>query len=336
MTTDYHRSFVLLAILALVLCGIEAPPAAAESLEDAVAGLAGSLSGGAASDARSKVAVLEFNDISGYRSAFARFLAEELVTALASLDPPRFEVVERAQLAKVLAEQQLGESALLDPETVASIGKILGLQAIVTGTYANLPKSVKVNARLISTSTASILSVASVSLEKDETLDYLLKQPAGGSMFSNPPGGGGGNPGRQVQASDVFFENDILRATIQSIGLRDDKKQLTLSLQIQNLLGQELLLAVASTNYCAGVVDGQGNKMRYDRINGLKCLNAYAWRDENQYMRLAANSRTTVVMVLTGDALSGNFVSFSSEFLQLIGEKYRLFPVGMSNIEIFE
>ncbi|KAF0119964.1 MAG: hypothetical protein FD151_1817 [bacterium] len=47
-----------------------------------------------------------------------------------------FIVVERAQLQKVLGEQALGQSGIMNPATAAEAGKILGLNAMVTGSIS--------------------------------------------------------------------------------------------------------------------------------------------------------------------------------------------------------
>ena len=44
-----------------------------------------------------------------------------------------FVVVEREQLAQVLREQGLGMTGAISPQTAAKAGKLLGLQALVTG-----------------------------------------------------------------------------------------------------------------------------------------------------------------------------------------------------------
>lgn len=62
---------------------------------------------------------------------FARGLTQMLTTALA--DRPEFTVVERTQLDKVAAEQQLGTSGRVEAKSAASVGKLLGAQALITG-----------------------------------------------------------------------------------------------------------------------------------------------------------------------------------------------------------
>lgn len=62
---------------------------------------------------------------------FARGLTQMLTTALAAR--PEFIVVERTQLDKIAAEQQLGASGRIQPKSAASVGRLLGAQALITG-----------------------------------------------------------------------------------------------------------------------------------------------------------------------------------------------------------
>ncbi len=346
MSQYSRRSSPLTCVLFLVtLLVVAAPPVGAEDLVAGVDRLAEGLAKGADTNGRIKVAILEFSDISGYRSALGRFLAEELVTALASLEPPRFEVIERSQLAKVLAEQKLSESSLLDPETVVEIGKILGIQGIVTGSLADLGATVRVNARLISAETASILSAVAVSFDNEGTVKHLLRQSVGipsGTSEIAPPAERG-TVERKIQASDVFFENDVIRATVQSVGRSEDKKLITLALQVQNLLSTDLMIAMEGRySRCkARVVDDRGNSSSSIEVSGISCIHdgSEDMKKGENYTRLAAGSRTTIVMVLEvqhRQLYEGEMIHFGSNFYQLTGERFRRFSVGISNIQIFD
>ena len=57
--------------------------------------------------------------------------ADELVTQL--FKSGRFSLVERSQLEAVLAEQELGQSGLVTSSQAAEIGRLLGVQLILTG-----------------------------------------------------------------------------------------------------------------------------------------------------------------------------------------------------------
>jgi curli biogenesis system outer membrane secretion channel CsgG len=135
------------------------------------------LAAGAASaqTARPRIAVMNFANNSTWAwwgDNLGRAAADELVTQL--LEDGSFTVIERAQLEAILDEQGLGASGAVNPSTAAQIGKVLGVQFILTGsitqfsiertsarvrgirgTYSNAES--RVDVRLISTDTAEIL-----------------------------------------------------------------------------------------------------------------------------------------------------------------------------------
>lgn len=61
----------------------------------------------------------------------ARAASDGLVSELVKTN--KFRMIERAQLDKVLAEQNLGEAGRIDPSTAAKVGKILGVQLVIIG-----------------------------------------------------------------------------------------------------------------------------------------------------------------------------------------------------------
>ena len=64
-------------------------------------------------------------------SDFAHGMTEMLTTALVKTD--RFVVLERADMPKVIGEQDFGASGRVNAETAPKEGKIIGAQAIITG-----------------------------------------------------------------------------------------------------------------------------------------------------------------------------------------------------------
>jgi curli biogenesis system outer membrane secretion channel CsgG len=64
-------------------------------------------------------------------SDFARGMTEMLTTALMKTN--RFIVLERADMAKVVGEQDFGASGRVNAETAPKVGKIIGAQAMITG-----------------------------------------------------------------------------------------------------------------------------------------------------------------------------------------------------------
>ena len=123
-------------------------------------------------ESKSKIAVVEFSDLNGNITEFGMYLSEELITRL--FLTRKFDVIERQLLNKVLSEQKLGITGLIDDESAITIGKLLGVDAIVSGTITDLGKSLKVNARIISTETGKVFGVAGTKIVKDETVEKLI------------------------------------------------------------------------------------------------------------------------------------------------------------------
>jgi len=143
------------------------------TLETQLQDLADQISLSLTKEQSTKVAIIEFSDLQGQVTRLGRFIAEELTTRL--FRSGSFEVIERQLLSKVLQEQQLTLTGILDAESAVKLGKLLGVQAIASGTITDLGESLKVNARLIFTQTGKVFAVAAVTIPKDNTVRALLQ-----------------------------------------------------------------------------------------------------------------------------------------------------------------
>lgn len=83
---------------------------------------------------RVRVAVMAFENNSTWAwwgDNLGQAAADELTTQL--VNSGRFTVLERAQLGAILAEQNLGGSGRITAETAAKVGRLLGVQLMLTG-----------------------------------------------------------------------------------------------------------------------------------------------------------------------------------------------------------
>ena len=203
-----------------------------------------------------KIAIIEFADLEGNVTQLGKFIAEELITRIFTTG--KFEVVERNLLQKVLEEQQLGMTGYIDQESAISIGQLLGVEAIVTGSITNLGKSVKINARLISTETGSVFAVASVTVHKDSTIRLLMGEkidkPGSGTVSNSSyqPEYKGLKPpivnhGIQFVLKDCFYTNGFLTTILEVTNLDMDK---------------EITLYDRAKNAYVRVIDDQGREYR--------------------------------------------------------------------------
>lgn len=63
-------------------------------------------------------------------------LADMFITEFSKID--QFQVVERSRLEQLIQEMQLGQSGMLDSKTAQQVGKLLGAQNLVFGSYMNM------------------------------------------------------------------------------------------------------------------------------------------------------------------------------------------------------
>jgi TolB-like protein len=107
------------------------------------------------------VAVMPFKDLSGGKTAVGEAIRETVTTDLK--DVPGLRVIERGNIDKILAEQNLqANKAELDPASTVKVGKLLGASLIVTGAYQRAAASVRLTARFVKVETSEITGTAKV------------------------------------------------------------------------------------------------------------------------------------------------------------------------------
>jgi TolB-like protein len=105
---------------------------------------------------RMSIAVLPF-DSKGLGSELGSIdLLDKLITGFVNIN--RFKVIERALLEKILEEQKLGMSGVIDASTAAEIGKGIGVDAVIVGSVTRSANALSIDARVIDTETAAIIT----------------------------------------------------------------------------------------------------------------------------------------------------------------------------------
>lgn len=83
-----------------------------------------------------------------------KMAAQWLTTAF--VQQGRFDVVERQALKKVMEEQQLGLTGVIDVNTAANLGRVLGTTYIVTGAVISYRQGMELDVKIIETESAAI------------------------------------------------------------------------------------------------------------------------------------------------------------------------------------
>jgi len=105
---------------------------------------------------RMALAVLPFQSLGMSNEMGEVNVVEQMMTTFYNLN--RFKLFERTQLEKILEEQKLGMTGVLDASTAAEIGKGIGVDAIVLGAVTRAGRNIQISARLIDTETAEIIT----------------------------------------------------------------------------------------------------------------------------------------------------------------------------------
>jgi hypothetical protein len=85
------------------------------------------------------------------------------------------KVIERPQLQKVMDEQHLSLRAMFDDASVKRIGGLLGVDAVIMGTYAEMGlDSIEVNVRSVAVETAEVVGVGTILIPR-ASVEKLLR-----------------------------------------------------------------------------------------------------------------------------------------------------------------
>jgi len=148
-------------------------------LDDNINELVQQITEGMTAQKKTTIAIVDFTDLTGNVSNLGRYLSEELITRLKKTG--KFNVIERNLLNKVIEEQKLSLTKLIDPGSAKQLGRILGVDAIVSGTIGDLVNRLKVNARIIGTEKGDVLAVAQTAINKNEAVKKLMEEGVKGA-----------------------------------------------------------------------------------------------------------------------------------------------------------
>ena len=104
-----------------------------------------------------RIAILYFDNGSDNAelSRLRKGLADMLISDLSKIK--MLNVIERARLEEILKEQKLNNSKEFDASTGSKVGKLLGVQYILTGAFFDLMGSMRMDARIIDVETGKII-----------------------------------------------------------------------------------------------------------------------------------------------------------------------------------
>lgn len=122
-----------------------------------------------------RIAILYFDNGSDNAelSRLRKGLADMLISDLSKIK--MLNVIERARLEEILKEQKLNNSKEFDASTATKVGKLLGVQYILTGAFFDLMGSMRMDARIIDVETGKIIKSEGIDGQTNTFFDLEKK-----------------------------------------------------------------------------------------------------------------------------------------------------------------
>lgn len=105
-------------------------------------------------------------DSKGSDAELSSMIMDKLITNL--VKKRRFKVIEREFLEKIINEQSLGMTGIVDEETAINAGKVIGAEAIIMGKQNEVGGDMHISIRVIDVETSETITANEIVSEKDE------------------------------------------------------------------------------------------------------------------------------------------------------------------------
>lgn len=111
---------------------------------------------------------------------FGEYATESIISKLSG-NTRKFKIFERKRLDAIIKEDELMLSDLMLPEAAQKLGKLVPIDALLSGTYTKLKSYIDINARLLDVSTGEIIVSFSERVKMTRNLKSLFVEGAEGT-----------------------------------------------------------------------------------------------------------------------------------------------------------
>ena len=117
------------------------------------------------------IAVTPFTNLTGQKDYdwLSTGIGEVFTTKLGSLSC--FNLVERIKISEALKEMELGQTGLIDENTAPQVGKMIGAEGLVTGSFQIVGQAIRIDARLLDVETGRVYAFAGAFGELDKIFE---------------------------------------------------------------------------------------------------------------------------------------------------------------------
>lgn len=164
-------SFCMVGFELSLFCVSTPTGRAAEAFDSQLAVITDKIAEAVTKENLKAVTVAGFTDLHDKESDLGLFLADQVSAGLVQ---KKCTVVDRRNIARILAEHNLTMSGLVDPENAKKLGEFAGLDAIVIGTITPLSGTIRVTVKVLATDSAKLLAAASADIPKTNSIRDVM------------------------------------------------------------------------------------------------------------------------------------------------------------------
>jgi TolB-like protein len=157
-----------------------------------------------------RIAILYFDNGSDNAelSRLRKGLADMLISDLSKIK--MLNVIERARLEEILNEQKLNNSKEFDASTATKVGKLLGVQYILTGAFFDLMGSMRMDARIIDVETGKIIKSEGIDGQTNTFFDLEKKLVVKIASGLNVELNADNKESQETKTSSLSYETSLL------------------------------------------------------------------------------------------------------------------------------
>jgi hypothetical protein len=114
-----------------------------------------------------RIGVFKFTSLEGKETPEGARVSQSLLEKL--MENSSLSFIDRAELHKIIAENELGQTGLIDSSLTNDNGKILPIDLMITGTLAQISSQVNISARVVNAKTGELYLVKSCQYNSKQT-----------------------------------------------------------------------------------------------------------------------------------------------------------------------
>lgn len=290
--------------------------ARAQGYEQEINALSAKMAANIAKAGKSRVAVVDFTDLEGNVTALGRFIAEEFSVAMLNVGA-NFELMDRTHLQTLLKQHKLSATGLIDPATAQQLGKIAGVDALVTGTITPVGENIRLAVKILDANTAKLIGANSGNIPATEAIKVLLNQgiSTGDTGTAQTGTAAPKTPKPEGKAQQTAEAKGFI---FQLQGCKRTGESVTCSFVITSKDQDKDIEVYASYNGLARIFDEMGNEYKANHAQ-------IADKSSDNYAKslLVANLPTKATVTFGGISPEANMITLL-EFWGYYGDSFKV------------